>query len=164
MDKPGKNKTYTRSEALLKAASFCAYQERTQQEVRDKLYDYGLFSDEVEEIISYLITENYINEERYAKAYAGGKFRLKKWGRLKIRQGLKASGLSEYCIKQGMAEVDPEQYEQHLTDLLDKKNASLKEPDVLKRTQKLVAFALSKGYENDIVWEKVKEITSSLKK
>lgn len=158
MEEPKKKKTYTRSEALVKAAAYCAYQERTQQEVRDKLYEYGLYPDEVEELVSYLITENYINEERFARSYAGGKFRLKKWGRLKIRQGLKGHRLSEYCIRAGMSEIDDEAYDQTLTDLLEKKHLSLKEPDFLKRKQKLVAYALSKGYEQDLVWEKLKEI------
>jgi regulatory protein len=158
MDSNKKNKTYTRSEALLKAASFCAYQERTQQEVRDKLYEYGLYGDEVEEIISYLITENYINEERFAQSYARGKFRLKKWGRLKVRQGLKQHGLSDYCIRMGMKEIDEEEYDKTLSDLLEKKHTQLKEPNPLKKKQKLVAYALSKGYENDIVWTKVNEL------
>lgn len=160
MENSKKNKTYTRSEALLKAASFCAYQERTQQEVRDKLYELGLYGDEVEELIAHLITENFINEERFAQSYVRGKFRLKKWGRIKIRQGLKQHRLSDYCIRMGMKEIDEEEYDQTLTELLEKKNLKLQEPNPLKRKQKLVAYLIGKGYENDLVWGKVNEILS----
>ncbi|MEQ8925876.1 MAG: RecX family transcriptional regulator, partial [Fulvivirga sp.] len=83
-------------EAKLKAADYCAYQERSQQQVRDKLYTYGLYSEDVERILSELITENFINEERFAIAYAGGKFRVKKWGRNKILQGLNQHRVSNY--------------------------------------------------------------------
>ncbi len=79
-----KPKVYTQKQALIKAESYCAYQERCQQEVRDKLYSWGLHEVQVENVIAELIASNFINEERFAKAYAGGKFRIKKWGRVKI--------------------------------------------------------------------------------
>ncbi len=95
-------------EALTKAkqkiAHYCAYQERCQQEVRSKLYQYGLYKNQVEETLAWLITEGYLNEERFAKTFAGGKFRVKKWGKLKIEQALKQKQLSSYCIRKGMAE------------------------------------------------------------
>ena len=84
-----KSKTYTPKEAKLKAADYCSYQERSQQEVRNKLYTYGLHKDDVEDILTDLVLEGFINEERFSTAYVGGKFRMKKWGRLKIIQGLK---------------------------------------------------------------------------
>ena len=100
-----RKKPIDKKTALLKAADYCAYQERSQQEVRDKLYGYGLHHDEVEENLSELITQGYLNEERFAKAYAGGKFRIKGWGKRKILQGLKQHRISEYCIMKGF-EID----------------------------------------------------------
>src|SRR4051812_72479 len=122
-----KEKVYTRQEALIRTSSFCAYQERTQQEVRDKLYGYGLHKDMAEELISKLISENFINEERFAKTYAGGKFRIKKWGRIKIKEALKAKGISEYCIKKGLLEIDPTEYTSALLSLIEKKSEKEKE-------------------------------------
>ena len=153
-----KQKTYTPKEALLKAASYCAYQDRTQQEVREKLYSYGLEHDDVEELIVRLSQEKLIDEERYAQSYVRGKYSLKKWGRRKIMQGLKAKGISDYCIKQGMKEIDPEAYEQNLLHLLEKKNATEKEKNPFTRRQKLSYYLLSKGYENDLVQDALKNL------
>jgi regulatory protein len=150
---------YSKKEAFLKASAFCAYQERTQQEVREKLYSYGLEEDDVEEVICRLIEENFINEERFAKAFAGGKFRMKKWGRIKIKQELKARGLSTYCINKGMQEINPEEYEQTLLALLEKKNREEKESVPMLRKQKLARFLLSKGYEQDLVWDAINGLT-----
>jgi len=151
-----KKENLTPSQARLKAANFCAYQERTQKEVRDKLYELGQSTDDVEEIISWLITENYLNEERFAKAFVGGKFRIKKWGRNKILQELKARNISPYCIKKGMLEIDEEGYHQNLLSLLEKKSAELKEKNPLVRNHKLSQYLLSKGYESELIWEVLK--------
>jgi regulatory protein len=151
-----KQKTYTPKEALIKAAAYCAYQDRTQQEVRTKLYSYGLEPDAVEEIILRLSQEKMIDEERYAQSYVRGKYGLKRWGRRKITQGLKTKGISEYCIKQGMKEIDPELYEQNLLHLLEKKNATEKEKNPFTRRQKLSYYLMSKGYENDLVQDAIK--------
>ncbi len=158
MDRQKKQKFYTPKEALIKAAAYCAYQERTQQEVRDKLYSYGLEPDDVEELIVRLSQEKLLNEERYAQAYVRGKYSLKKWGRRKITQGLKAKGISDYCIKQGLKEIDPEVYEQNLLHLLEKKNLTEKEKNPFTRRQKLSYFLLSKGYENDLVQDAIKSL------
>src|ERR1700740_1004357 len=100
MNLPKKEKSYTDKEILIKISAFCAYQERTQKEVRDKLYAFELNKDTAEAIIVKLIEENFINEERFAKVYAGGKFRIKKWGRRKIEEALKQKEISDYCIRQ----------------------------------------------------------------
>jgi len=105
-----KPKVYTQKQALIKAESYCAYQERCQQELRDKLYSWGLHEIQVENVIADLIASNFINEERFAKAYAGGKFRIKKWGRVKISIELKRRKISAYCIKKGLAEIEEEEY------------------------------------------------------
>src|SRR5687768_10604150 len=98
-------KKLTKQEAETKIQRYCAYQERCHQEVRGKLYEYSLFKDEVEDILTNLITEGFLNEERFAKAYAGGKFRMKKWGRLKIIHELEIKGLSKNCIHAGLKEI-----------------------------------------------------------
>src|SRR5690606_3827598 len=101
--------------------SYCAYRERTQQELRDKLYEYGLFSDEVEEVIAFMITNNFLNEERYAKAYAGGKFRINHWGKIKIVYNLKQKGLSPFCIKEGIKEIQHDEYVEKINYLIIRK-------------------------------------------
>ncbi|PKV62577.1 regulatory protein RecX [Pontibacter ramchanderi] len=158
MEQKKKQKTYTPKEALIKAAAYCAYQERTQQEVRTKLYTYGLEPDDVEEIIVRLGQEKMLDEERYAQAYVRGKYGLKKWGRRKIVQGLKAKGISDYCIKQGLKEIDYDVYEENLQQLLEKKNATEKEKNPFARRQKLTYYLMSKGYESDLVQEAIKSL------
>ncbi|MBX9850602.1 MAG: RecX family transcriptional regulator [Cytophagaceae bacterium] len=149
----GKNLTF--NEIYLKASSFCAYQERTQQEVRDKLYGQKVDKDVAEEVISKLIEDNFINEERFAVTYAGGKFRMKKWGRVKIKEALKQKGLSVYCIKKGMEEIEEEDYLKTLDVLLSKKNSLEKEKNIFKKKDKLSKYLLQKGYEADLVWKAI---------
>lgn len=152
-----KRKIYTPLQALAKIQDWCAYQERCQQEVRDKLYDYGLHSTDVENIISQLISDNFINEERFAKAYAGGKFRIKKWGRIKIKMGLKAKRVSDYCIKKGLAEIDHDEYLKTLKKMLESKATLIKEKNAIKKKYKLIQFAASKGYEQEYIMEVLNE-------
>lgn len=148
---------------LQKAASFCAYQERTQDELRQRLKQWGVWGDEADEIIAELISLNYLSEERFAKTYAGGKFRIKKWGKMRIKQELSRRGLTDYTIRQGMGEIDEEAYRATLKQLLIKKNTALErtETDAFKRKQKLVRFALTKGYESELVWKIIEEVTMS---
>lgn len=150
------NKVFSPKEAKLKAASYCAYQERTQQQVRDKLYSYGLWEDAVEEILTALILDNFINEERFAKSFVSGKFRIKKWGRRKILMRLKQFNLSPYCVKKGMEEIDPEEYQQTLEGLIVKKVAVMTETDVFKRNGKIARYLVGKGYEDGLIWETIK--------
>lgn len=140
------------NDALRKAALFCAYQERTQQEVRDRLKDWGVWGDDAEEVIAELIQQNYLNEERFAKAFAGGKFRVKGWGKRKIKQHLQQRGISGYNLDQAMRDIAPDDYRQTLTDLLDKKRQTLRDDNPLIVKQKLVRYAMSKGYETDLIF------------
>lgn len=158
MLQPKKNKTYTVKEALLKAAAYCAYQERTQQEVRDKLFTYGLEPEEIEELIVRLCAEKMIDEERYAASYVRGKYGLKKWGRRKIMQGLKAKRISDYCIKKGMKEIDPETYWENLLHLTEKKLRTEKERNPFARKQKITRFLQGKGYEADLITDALKTL------
>ena len=151
-------KKLTKAEAFQKASSFCAYQERTQQEVRDKLFEFEITGEEIEEIISRLIVENFINEERFARSFAGGKFRIKKWGRNKILSELKARRLSDYCIKKAMSEIDDNEYVETLKKLLNEKAKSVKESNSFKKNHKISTYLISKGYEPDLVWDCIKAI------
>lgn len=139
-------------DALRKAALFCAYQERTQQEVRDRLKEWGVWGDDAEEVIAELIAQNYLNEERFAKAFAGGKFRVKSWGKRKIKQQLQQRGITGYNLDQALKEIAPDDYRTTLTDLLDKKRRTLRDDNPLIVKQKLVRYAMSKGYESDLIF------------
>lgn len=156
-DEEKKKKKLTPTEALAKIYKYCAYQERSHHEVKKKLYDYGLRTDEVDELLSKLITDGFVNEERFAKAYAGGKFRMKKWGRLKIEQELNALGLSRRCISSGMKEITDDDYQETLRHLLEKKNNLVTETDSFVRRDKLAKYAIGRGYEPDLVWRLIKE-------
>lgn len=145
--------TTWKQQAKAKAAKYCAYQERTQQEVRDKLYSYGLYPDLVEEILSELISDGFVNEERFAQAFARGKFRSNKWGRVKIELGLRRKGLSEYCIRSGLQEIDEAAYRETLQQLLQKKWQSLYREEPYVRKHKTARYALSKGYESELIWQ-----------
>ncbi|WP_373513481.1 regulatory protein RecX [Persicitalea sp.] len=145
---------------LQKAAAYCAYQERTQDEVRQRIKKWGVEEeDEAEELIAELITMNYLSEERFAKTYAGSKFRQKKWGKRRIKQELSRRGLTSHNIDQGMNEIEDKAYEATLRDLINKKLESLErtESDARKRKQKLARYALGKGYESELVWKIIKE-------
>jgi regulatory protein len=147
---------HTPEQALLKARDWCGYQERCQQELRDKLYGYGLKTEEVENLIAQLINENFVNEERFAKAFAGGKFRIKKWGRVKIKMELRARRVSDYCIQKGLAEINVRDYIETLKKIITLKANSITEKNFLKKKQKLVRYALSKGYEQDLIFDVLK--------
>ncbi|UII34451.1 RecX family transcriptional regulator [Fulvivirga ulvae] len=151
-------RTLTVKEAKLKAADYCAYQERTQQQVRDKLFDLGLSNDEVEDVLTDLITEGFINEERFAISYAGGKFRMKKWGRVKIAHHLKALKISDYCINRALAEIDEDDYRTGLKLLLEKKRVTVSGENQFVIGKKLAAFLIQKGYEPELVWDLIREL------
>ena len=150
-------KILDKKSAKLKAADYCAYQERSQQEVRDKLYTYGLHQDEVEEVISDLIVDGFINEERFAIAYVGGKFRVKGWGRRKILQGLKQHRISEYCVKKGLAVIEPDDYYQTLLKHARKKLPSVKGASEYIIKGKLMQHLVGKGFEMDLIRDAVDE-------
>jgi len=143
--------------ALAKAEHFCAYQERAQQDVRDKLYDWGLWPDAVENIIVNLIGDNFLNEERFAKAYVKGKFKQKAWGRVKIKQGLKFKKLPDVLIKKALLTIDADDYLVMLAKVLNKKAALIKEKDDYKRRYKLQQYAMSRGYESDLIADILKD-------
>ncbi len=144
-------KYLTKEQALQKLKQYCAYQERSHAEVQQKLWDLGVSRGEHDEIISTLIEENYLNEERFAIAFAGGKFRMKEWGRKKIYYALKEKKVSEYNIKKAMKEIDDEAYEKTLAALAEKKFATLKSEQYLVRKKKTMDYLIQKGYEPEKV-------------
>jgi regulatory protein len=146
------------TEAKQKIYRYCAYQERSHKEVRDKLYEYGLYRDEVEELLSVLITEGFLNEERFAKAFAGGKFRMQRWGRIKILNELEARGLTSNCIKIGMKEIEDADYIKTLREILERKLNQLDEDNAFVKRDKLARYAIQKGFEPDLVWPEVKTL------
>jgi regulatory protein len=148
-------KTYTPSQALEKAKHFCGYQERSHAQVKEKLYSWGLRKPEVEEILSRLIEEDYLNEERYATAFAGGKFRIKQWGKVKIAHALKQQQVSTYNLQKAMREVDLDAYRKTLEKLARKKWASLggKALTPIHRQFKTRAYLLQRGYEPALIQE-----------
>lgn len=152
-EKPEHTKVTDPHLALVKLQSWCAYQERSQQEVRDKLYSMGLWAEAVENIIARLIEDNFLNEERFAMAFAHGKFAIKKWGKIKIRMELKQKRVSDYCLKKALAQIDDTEYLQTLRKLIDTKRRSLTEKNPLKLRYKLASYALSKGYEKDLIFD-----------
>ena len=156
MESPKKIKITDEKVALAKAEHFCAYQERAQQEVRDKLYDWGLWPDAVENIIVKLIGDNFLNEERFAKAYVRGKFKQKGWGRIKIKQGLKIKKIPENLLKKALLTINGDEYLEMLTKVLSKKAALLTEKVPYKRRYKLQQYALSRGFETDLIIDVLK--------
>ena len=144
-------KHLTKEQAIQKLRQFCAYQERSHSEVKQKLWDLGVWKSEHDEIIASLIEDDYLNEERFAKAFVGGKFRMKDWGRKKIYYGLKEKGVSDYLIKRAMKEIDEDSYRKTLQDLAEKKYESLKGEQYLVRKKKTIDYLLQKGYEPELV-------------
>jgi len=143
----------TPEKARSKALKFCAYQERSQQEMRDKIYSWGLHQREVESIISYLIEEGFLKEERFAIAYAGGKFRIKKWGKIKIKLALKNKKISEPLIKKALGEISDSDYRKMLQKVISAKEKLVTEKDPYKRKYKIASYAISRGFEPQLVWE-----------
>jgi len=116
--------------ALVKMQSWCAYQERSQQDARDKLYELGMWTEAVENIIVQLIQDNFLNEERFAMSFARGKFSIKKWGRIKIKQELKQKRVSEYCLKKALQQIDETEYIETLKKIIESKRKLIKEPNI----------------------------------
>ena len=146
-----------KKQALAKAESFCVYQERSQKEVRYKLVEWGIRGDELEEILTELILNNFLNEERFAKSYASGKFNIKKWGRVKIKQGLKIKGVPDRILQKALYSLNDDDYASTLRKLAEKKNETLTEKDKNKRKCKLISYLQGRGFELDLIYNVLKE-------
>ncbi|HLG34154.1 MAG TPA: RecX family transcriptional regulator [Bacteroidia bacterium] len=150
--------SFSHSEAYRKALHYCTYRERSQQEVRDKLYSLGLHSNDVENVIADLITAGFLNEERFARAYCRGKFRINGWGKNKIRNGLLQKKVSPKCIELGLSEIKEADYIAELKKNLSEKLNSKGETNLLKKKHSAAQFAIGKGFESGLVWEILKEM------
>ena len=145
----------------LKAAilHYCKYQERCHSEVRNKLYELGCTSSEVEQQLTNLIETGVLNEERFAKAFAGGKFRMKQWGREKIKQQLRLRKISDYCIKKALTEIPGDDYDIILNKLISKKAEEVKKDrSILSRKSKIYRYMIQKGYERDLVTDVINSL------
>ncbi|NCU02628.1 MAG: RecX family transcriptional regulator [Chitinophagaceae bacterium] len=144
----------TKEQAHQKAKHYCAYQERCHSEVKEKLYGFGLRKTDVEDLLSKLIEEDYLNEERFAIQFAGGRFRMKQWGRIKIKYELKQKQVSEYVIKKALKIISEEDYWSTAQKLCDQKLKQLKgETNHFIRKKKLSDYLLQKGYEQNVISE-----------
>jgi regulatory protein len=143
----------TKEQAVQKIRHYCAYQERSHYEVREKLFGFGLASVDVEALIASLIEHDFLNEERFAMLYAGGKFRQKKWGRKRIQYELKLRRISDYNIKRALSVIDPEDYRKTIDGLIDKKKKMLMDDGVKEPTLSagIINYLISRGFEMDLV-------------
>jgi regulatory protein len=149
----------TPQQAAPKLKQYCAYQERCHSEVKGKLYCYGVYGNDAEDIIGKLIQEDYLNEERFAIHFARGKFRLKQWGKVKIKYELKQKQVSDYCIKKAINIIYEEEYFLVLEKLREQKLRTLKsEKNIFIKKRKLQDFLLQRGFESDLVRDAVKKI------
>ena len=144
-------KILTPEQALQKLRHYCGYQERCHSEVKEKLYSLGIFKNEHDAIIATLIEDGYLNEERFAISFAGGKFRVKQWGRIKIKYELKKKQVSEYCIKKALQQIKEDEYHEVLKKLADEKYASLKDEQYLVRKKKTIDYLIQRGFEMELV-------------
>ncbi|MCY7422122.1 MAG: RecX family transcriptional regulator [Chitinophagaceae bacterium] len=151
-------KVLTREQAFQMIRHYCAYQERCHSEVKEKLYGFGLHRNEVDGLLSELIENNYLNEERFACQYAGGKFRINQWGRNKIVYALRQKGVSTYCINKGLKEIKEADYDRVLLKLATAKWSSLKSEQYLTRQAKAFAYLQQKGFEPNLISAAIKRL------
>ncbi len=137
----------------MKLMQFCAYRDRSHKEVEEKLKEMNMIPAAQEQIIFKLMQEDFLNEERFARAYVRGKFRIKKWGRIKIKQELKLREISSPIIKIALTEIDEDEYYQTLQEIAEKKLNLIHEADVYKKKKKLADYLLRRGYEAQLVYE-----------
>ena len=156
--------TATPEQAFMKLKHYCGYQERCHYEVKEKLYSLGLRKSDVEQLISRLIEENYLNEERFAQQFAGGYFRQKKWGINKIVYALRHKKVSEYNIKKGIKTIDQVEYNKVAEKLIRAKWLLPKKEQYMNRETKTMAYLLQKGYDAGLVQTIIKKIKNESNK
>jgi regulatory protein len=149
----------TVTEATKKIEQYCAYQERCHQEVVQKLKGYGMIPQAIDHIVGHLINQNYLNEERFAKSFARGKFRMKKWGKKRIVNELKLRNISRFNIHSALKEIPENEYADTLDALAQKRLGEIKERHPQKRKKKLADYLLYRGWESHLVYAKIRELT-----
>ena len=150
--------SYTLDEAIKKIENYCAYQDRCHKEVANKLREMGMIPRAIDQIIGHLIQENFLNEERFAKSYARGKFNIKKWGKKRIVNELKMRDISKYNITSALKEIDENEYLNTLNLLAEKRLEAIREKNIQKRRKKLADYLLYRGWESHLVYEKITEL------
>jgi regulatory protein len=150
--------SYTLKEATRKAELYCAYQDRCHQDVIQKLREIGMIPEAIDQIMGHLIEENFLNEERFARSFARGKFRIKLWGRLRITRELKRRNISLYIIRMAMEELPEPDYIQTLKKLANKRLSELKGLDILSKKRKLYDYLVYRGWENSLILEVMEEL------
>lgn len=145
--------------AFQKLKHYCTYQERSHYEVKQKLWELGVRSSDHDELMARLIEEDYLNEERFSIQFAGGKFRMKQWGKKRILAGLREKKVSDYSIKKAIAAIEEKEYLKVLDKLAEKKFELLKGEQNMERRKKTIAYLLQKGYEYELVNKAVSSLT-----
>lgn len=153
-----KKPTYTVNEALKKLEYYCSYQERCHKEVEEKLQRMNMIPEAKQQIILYLIEHNFLNEERFAKSFSRGKFRIKKWGKQRIVRELKMKGISKFNIESALKEIDEQSYLETFHELAESRFESIKETNKLKKKKKLVDYLFYRGWESHLVYAKANEL------
>ena len=148
----------TKEQAWQKIKHYCAYQERSHYEAKQKLYGFGLYQSEVEQLLTKLIEEDYLNEERFAMQFAGGKFRMKHWGKVKINYELKQKGVSTYNIRRALQSIADTDYIATLQKLAEIKWEQLKGEQYIARQAKATSFLLQKGFELPLIQKAIQQI------
>ncbi|WOC40932.1 regulatory protein RecX [Polaribacter sp. HL-MS24] len=153
-----KKKSFTVDEIKRKLELYCVYQDRCHKEVEQKMHEYQLIPEARELILLSLMKENFLNEERFSKSYARGKFRIKSWGKQRIVSALKFRDISAYNIKTALKEIDDDAYIETLYRITENRNAVISEPNIFKRKKKLIDFLMRKGFENELIYKVVNEV------
>ncbi len=151
-------KTFTVEEATRKLENYCAYQERCHKEVQDKLKGMDMIPEAIDVIVVHLLNHNFLNEERFAKAFARGKFNTKKWGRRRLIMELKKKNISKVNLETALKEIDPEDYIETFNDLAEKRANAILESNKQKKKKKLADYLLYRGWESHLVYDKVNEL------
>src|SRR4030095_6477914 len=158
-------KSLTKEQAYQKLKHYCAYQDRSYSEAKTKAYSLGVKRTDVEGLTSRLIEEGCLNEERFARSFAGGKFRMKQWGRIKIRAELRKKQVSYYCITAALEEIDDSKYRQTLHKMAAKKWNSIKGAgtNLFVKMTKTRDYLLQRGYEANLVAIEIKTLAEKQK-
>ncbi|PQJ71853.1 recombinase RecX [Polaribacter butkevichii] len=155
-----KKKSFTVDEIKRKLENYCVYQDRSHKEVEQKMYEYNLIPEAKEMILLSLMKDNFLNEERFAKSFARGKFRIKSWGKQRIVRELKFRDISAYNIKTALKEIDEDEYLKTIYRITENRNEVISETDNYKRKKKLIDFLMRKGFENELIFKVVAEVVS----
>jgi len=152
-------KTYTVEEAKRKLEKYCAYQDRCHKEVRDKLVEMRMIPEAVDTVLYHLLQHKFLDEERFARSFARGKFRHKKWGKNRIKQELKQREIGDYLIKKAFTEIPDSDYLNTFDELAQNRFDQLTgEKDKYKKRKKLADYLTYRGWPGDWIYEKVKEL------